>query len=78
MSGAPPEIRIDKDVPLPPRSAIGRPPIYPWRRLEVGDSFLVDSSKVSVRNQANLMGAKTGKKFSVRKTEDGFRVWRTA
>ena len=78
MSALSPGVRIDRNIPFPPPSTRGRLPIYPWRILEVGESFLVDSSKVSMHSQASLMGAKTGKRFSVRSTEAGLRVWRTA
>ena len=30
---------IEPDIPLPLR---GRPPVYPFRTMEIGDSFLVD------------------------------------
>lgn len=52
---------------------------YPWAEMEVGDSFVfpegitqnaaLNTSKAQNRN---------GKKFVVRKTEEGIAAWRTA
>lgn len=69
------EVGVDKDVPVPPRQYH----VYPWERLEVGDSFGI-SRYVNVRVircLASRMGKKLGMKFSVREIYDGMvRVWR--
>lgn len=33
------EVQIDKDIPIPANRR-GRPCKYPWKELEVGDSFV--------------------------------------
>ena len=63
------EVTIDKNVPIPSE---GRSK-YPWREMEVGDSFTI--SKLSIS-----MGAVNDrykpKKFIARKSGDEYRVWR--
>ncbi|HJW82448.1 MAG TPA: hypothetical protein VJ396_09410 [Acidiferrobacterales bacterium] len=49
---------------------------FPWRTMEIGDSFLANTPHI--RTSAHAMGKYYGKKFSVRKTPEGLRVWRIA
>lgn len=68
-------LAIEKNVPLPTPS--GRTPKYPWRMMEVGDSFFVRNT--TVKNfSGNTWSAwkKTGFKYAVRAEGDGVRVWR--
>jgi hypothetical protein len=74
--------RIDKGLPAPSGRS-GRPPKYPFRELEVGDSFFVegDPRKLS----GSVLGCAkniVGKRFSSQKTthngKPGIRVWRVA
>ena len=69
------EIKIEKGIPLPP---LGRPPIFPWQEMEVGDSFLVSSSHNRIHNIASSTHKRYPlKRFAVRKQPDGtYRVWR--
>ena len=75
-------IEIEKGVPLPKRSrGPGRPRSgkYPFQQMEVGDSFLI--SNVASNSVACISGRwakRTGFKFSQRKVEGGYRVWRVA
>lgn len=69
-------IKVDKNVP-PPRQR-GK---YPWRQMEVGDSFLVpEGMENSVRYAASYFRKRNPDyKFMVRKQEDGtYRCWRIA
>lgn len=69
-------IAIEKGIPIP-NSGAGRTPKYPWRTMEVGDSFFAEN----VRNVSAMAAAamrRTGLKFTVRKVEDGHRIWRVA
>lgn len=62
---------IEKDVPIP------EPTKYPFAEMEVGDSFFDDqSSEGRIRGEAGRQSI-GGKKFKVKKTPDGYRVWRT-
>jgi hypothetical protein len=67
---------IDKDVQLSNKS---RPYIYPYRDMDVGDSFFVPEGKMPTVNAANYRAFKSlGWKFSARKQDGGIRVWRTS
>lgn len=68
-------LKIDKNVPAP-----GRPVKYPWRYMEVGDSFFVPSPSINRELQASIyvcgiraLGKKT---VSVRYVDGGYRAWR--
>lgn len=76
-------MKIDRQVPIP-KTSTGRKRKWPWFDMKKGDSFLM-YTEYTVRNLQNasaqgIMFSKTNKKgkwkFSVRKTEEGIRVWR--
>jgi hypothetical protein len=76
---------IEDSVPLPASWNNGRPEKYPWRSLEMGQSFLVpyDTGKTKaemakkISNRAfDAQKRLGGRKFSVRSTDEGVRVWR--
>ena len=73
--------KIEVGVPVPPDVRRTR---RPWRELNVGDSFLLDGWDGSrdrenyFRTHACIWGKRLGLKFSVRKTEEGLKVWRVA
>lgn len=76
--------RIDRDVPIPEKRRTYSH--YPWRQLQVGDSFavplngrtprrvaaLVTSAWVSVRRRSPEL------RFTCRQEQDAIRVWRIA
>lgn len=75
-----PGIVIERGVPFPAPDGragrAGRPRLYHWDRLDVGDSFIATTERVL---QASLHWALTnGRTFTSRKTNKGHRVWRTA
>lgn len=66
---------IESGVPLLKAGVKAR---FPFKLMKVGDSFAVPDSDVkSVRVMASAYTI-DGRRFSVRKTENGARVWRTA
>jgi hypothetical protein len=67
-------VKIEKGVPMP-GLGVGRSRKYPWREMEVGDSFVIQKSAYA---QAQLASKRTGFKFSVRKVDGAYRVWRIA
>lgn len=75
-------IQIDKNIPIPPRKRPGQKGSkYPIRDLDVGDSFIMavkDTSIASAYLRVAAIRIGDGRKFTVRKTEDGIRVWRIA
>ena len=82
-------IQIEQNIPMPaPFNKRGRAlgkkgvPIYPYRQMNVGDSFHVDTEDDDHTQQIRVYASgpwskKTGFKFSVRKEPNGCRVWRT-
>jgi hypothetical protein len=72
------EFKIDKGVPM--SVGTGRRSSYPFSTMEVGDSFFVSKTKSveTIRSAASWHGTRNNKKFSVRKHDDGHRVWRVA
>ena len=77
-------IQIEKGVPIAPAYSVGRGPRgkYPFDSMAIGDSFLVQwdtpSKMSSVRACARIAARRTGYRFTVRKTREGIRAWRTA
>jgi hypothetical protein len=72
-------ISVDKRVKMPKPDKSKRGPRYPWRTMEIGDSFLFPADKEyrAACSTAVIAGGRLKKKFSVRTTEEGFRCWRT-
>lgn len=70
-------VQIDKNIPFPEQSMLK----YPYRDLEVGDSFPFPKGKTnSVYANSNIWGKQQSpvRKFKVRKnfTETEARLWR--
>lgn len=71
------EIKVDSDIPPPPvgRGGGSKTPLsIALHKLEVGQSFVLPKS--GMVNSIHGFGRYHHKKFTVRKTEDGFRCWR--
>ena len=67
--------QIDKDVPLPPTTGVGRKLKYPFDKLQPGDSFIATVN--AVRYAAYGYGKRHGLVFSVsKKSENEYRCWR--
>lgn len=77
---------IDKGVPIPPINKAYKGstnPVYPWHRMEIGDSFFVGDARTNiVTRMACQTSARFPMKFTCRTlTENGVRgvrVWRVA
>jgi hypothetical protein len=65
--------KIEKGVPLPDTL---RTPTYPFKEMEIGDSFFVESrsKKAGIHSTAKHYGIT----ITIRKQGSGFRVWRVA
>jgi hypothetical protein len=70
-------IKIDEGIPLPQGTA-GAKPKYPFRRMEIGDSFLIPAGvkRERLQNAARQYARLLGATFTARKTPEGFRLWR--
>ena len=65
-------MELTKDVPVPPDKRR-----YPYRVMDVGDSFFVAEGKLQVVCNNNYRtGKKLGRRFIARREEGGVRVWR--
>ena len=68
--------QITKGLPIPKISA-GRPAIYPFAALEVGDSFSAGNEEAGkVRRAASAFSRNHKVRFTVRKEGEGVRCWR--
>ncbi len=65
---------ISKNIPMPKVKTNIQ---YPWDDLEVGDSFLLNpGNRIPKSNITHANLRYFPKKFTIRKTEEGFRAWR--
>lgn len=70
------DIKIDKGIELPPNSG-GRPRKYPWRDMEIGDSFFIPQKRYSgLFTGARNAGIKIRTRQMNENGVDGIRVWR--
>lgn len=73
---------IEKNVPIP---EIGRPVLYPWHGMQVGESFMVRCPKCELQRLTNTLTScasraarRSGFKFAIRRVNGGVRAWRIA
>lgn len=74
-------IKVESGIPVPARTNRqgGRPSIYPFADLKVGESFFVPGKKAKTVSQAASRATKRLKIELITCTvEGGVRVWRTA
>lgn len=72
------EIKVEHDVPLPLPFSLSR---YPWREMQVGDSFLFPANVINPYQCARVWSSSVvcpGRKYIARKTDEGIRCWRIA
>mgnify|MGYP001612441397 CR=1 FL=1 len=76
------EIKIEKGVPVSSSLTFpDSPRAYPWRQMEVGDSFKVagvDANTVASAANQFQKRARGKCKFTVRLVDGGVRCWRIA
>lgn len=67
---------IEKGVPFPDKPKGGRPKVYRWEDMDIGDSVLVGSYETA--KQAVSWGSRRALSFIYEKQTDGsgWRVWR--
>lgn len=69
-------IEIDKDIPVPEQKPGGGARKYPWLEMDVGDSFIFPDKRANAHANAWHASIRYGRKFSVRRTPEGLRIWR--
>lgn len=63
-------------VPMPrPKQWVTRN-VYPWLKLDIGESFLYSGNRKTGSAVASKAGKRHGRKFATRFTQDGLRIWR--
>jgi len=68
-------IEVEKNIPIPPEKKRN---VYPYKSMEIGESFFIPTGKIQIVCNANYRtGKQLGKKFIARKEKEGCRVWRT-
>lgn len=68
------EFPIERGVPIPEARTKTK---YPWREMEIGESFLAPKSKENSLSACACNAAKKLKRrFVLRTVEGGVRVWR--
>ena len=74
-------IPIDKNIPMPkPPRGVGKKYNYPWKDMQIGDSFLYPShvNYGTARGNVEVEKQRLGRKFALRTTPEGLRCWRIA
>lgn len=73
---------VEANVPITDGRGVGkspgRPAKYPWKDMEIGDSFKADVPPEVLRAAAFKYGHNHHKRFTVRIDGDGSRAWRIA
>lgn len=71
-------IKIEAGIPFEnPKGTRGTGPKYPWRTMEVGDSFLFPPRLKTASSQAWMANKLySPRKFAARSTPEGVRCWR--
>ena len=70
---------VEDGVPMPDlHQGAGRPRIYPFADMKVGQSVFVDGGKLRGKEHgaARKHGQRHGKRFAVRTVDGGIRIWR--
>ena len=71
------EFKIESGIPIPKGGIGGKKgeSKYPFKQMQIGDSFFILFKKKTFTSPC-AYARQTGTKFTVRKIDDGFRVWR--
>ena len=72
-------MNIDKNIPIPGRRESGKKSKWPWHKIKVGDSFLIEGRTiVRVSSMAYYAAKRLGFKFTCRTIGEDVRVWRVS
>jgi len=71
--------KIENNIPQP-EPHLGTKAKYPFTTMEVGQSVFIDGGKHDSNPAiaAKMYAKRSGKKFTIRKIDNGVRVWRVA
>lgn len=68
------KFKIEKNIPIPGEHGNTK---YPFKLLEVGDSFYVEGIPSSARTAAHSYAKRYGVKLVSKREKKGYRIWRT-
>ncbi len=70
--------KIDKGLPIPPKSRAGNQCKYPWGKMKKGDSFFAKEPYKNLYGSANAWAKRreNGWVFEARPEKGGGRIWR--
>ena len=74
-------MKIDNNVPVPPPGEVrDNRTKYPFREMEVGESFFVDGKEDGCRAKAAalMMTRRSRLTFKTQRENNGVRIWRVA
>jgi hypothetical protein len=67
---------IEKGIPVPTDARRAK---WPWKDMDVGDSFLMpDAKQKNVQPMTSIAGSRLNRRFIARQVDGGVRVWRVA
>ncbi len=74
-------MKIEQNIPMPRRTGGPSGVKYPFREMQIGDSFLVATTDERGRAKAAIYYYThspdgKGRRFSSRKVSGGYRIWR--
>lgn len=70
------EVKVDKNIPITPNRGGRGGTKYPFRKLEVGDSFFVPKKSGGMHKAAHSVGIKIATRMVEEKGVRGVRIWR--
>jgi len=70
------QIKIDKGVPIPGTTKRGS--MYPWDKMQPGDSFFVEGAPKGLYTQAAAHKIKITVRKVTERGKEGVRVWRVS
>jgi hypothetical protein len=70
--------KIDNHVPMPPEPENGRHMLYPYRQLQVGESFFAPVQALGTSRMREMTGFKFRTRRCVEDGVPGIRCWRIA
>jgi len=77
------ELQIENGIPIPTLNTRGRKGIYPFKKMEIGQSFFVESNGNILTTRSRVCAAigraqkLLGWRFTYKSNSEGVRVWRT-
>ena len=73
------QVQIESGIAIPVHRMVVKPE-YPYERMAIGDSFLVESDRktilIMVCKRNSVAGKALGMKFIAKRVGGGVRVWR--